>query len=109
VTDKPVIWPWSGLVPPDGIDALRAEVEGLKAVAKAAAETQARTYAEISGLLKWNSSLLVDVERLRASLKMALDIAENGLIDFGKYGLTCDDDIAKAYRNALSPPVVRDV
>jgi len=31
VTDKPVIWPWSSLVPPDGIDDLRAEVERLRA------------------------------------------------------------------------------
>ena len=43
-----------------------------------------------------------EIERLRAALTLALDLSENGLIDFEKYGLKCDADIEKVYRAALA-------
>ncbi len=49
-----------------------------------------------------------EIERLRAKVaelaecvKMAAELQDSDLIDFGAYGLTCDSDIAKKYRAAL--------
>ena len=43
-----------------------------------------------------------DREKLVEALELATDLFENGLVDFKKYGLTCDKDIAKKYRAALA-------
>ena len=45
------------------------------------------------------------IAALEALVAMALDLADNGLIDFKKYGLTKDEDIAEKYRAALSGKV----
>lgn len=41
------------------------------------------------------------IKKLRKAVEMALDLEENILIDFKKYGLKSDADIAKKYREAL--------
>ena len=43
-----------------------------------------------------------DREKLVEALELATDLFENGLVDFKKYGLTCDEDIAKKYRAAIA-------
>ena len=44
------------------------------------------------------------VRKLESAVKLALDLSENGLIDYKEHGLTCHDDIEQKYRNALEPP-----
>jgi hypothetical protein len=41
-------------------------------------------------------------DNLLAALKLALDLQENGLVDFCKYGISDDSDIAKIYRAAIA-------
>jgi len=36
------------------------------------------------------------------ALELALELADNGLVDFSKYGLSCDADINKHYRTTLA-------
>ena len=44
------------------------------------------------------------IRKLESAVKLALDLSENGLIDYQEYGLTCYDDIEQKYRNALGSP-----
>ena len=44
------------------------------------------------------------IHDLEEAVRLALDLSENGLIDYQKYGLTCHDDIEQKYRNALEQP-----
>lgn len=41
-------------------------------------------------------------EELLAALKLATDLRENHLVDFKKYGLTCDADILNRYKKAIA-------
>ena len=43
------------------------------------------------------------IRDLEEAVRLALDLSENGLIDYQEYGLTCHDDIEQKYRNALEP------
>lgn len=45
--------------------------------------------------------LLAENARYREALELALELAENGLVYFKKYGLNNDKDIVKKYREAL--------
>ena len=36
------------------------------------------------------------------ALELALELADNGLVDFSRYGLSCDADINKHYRTTLA-------
>lgn len=57
-------------------------------------------------LSKANAAFIVRAvnshEELLGALKMAADLCENHLIDFKKYGLTCDADILKRYKDVIS-------
>lgn len=50
-----------------------------------------------------NRELRAEVERLRIAVELALDLFENELVDFKKYGLEPEEDssIAAFYRAAL--------
>jgi hypothetical protein len=49
-----------------------------------------------------NAHLIAAAPELYEALELALDLDENELVDFAKYGLTKDLDITKKYRAALA-------
>ena len=66
------------------------------------------TYQEIVDMRGELVEAQAEIERLRAKVaelaecvKMAAELQDSDLIDFGAYGLTCDSDIVKKYRAAL--------
>ena len=57
----------------------------------------------ISGMLRtqreyYETKLAKAVE----ALELALELADNDLVDFSRYGLSCDADINKHYRTTLA-------
>ena len=58
----------------------------------------------IHGLEDEAAGLERRIRELEAAVRLALDLSENGLIDYQEHGLTCHDDIEQKYRNALEPP-----
>ena len=56
-------------------------------------------------LAKTLEDLREENARLRAAVELALELAENELVDFKRYGLEQDSDIPAFYHAALDPEV----
>jgi len=63
---------------------------------------QQKTYQELLKITKIHDEVEAKLAKAVEALELALELADNGLVDFSRYGLSCDADINKHYRTTLA-------
>ena len=83
------------------VERLRDEVARLANLNIHIGDDAAKDRAEVERLKDTQRKFGVVQHELSKAVELALDLFENGLVDFKKYGLRQDSDIADLYRSAL--------